>query len=205
MKRRADTGKWEVRWRDGGRNRSKSFTLKSDAERFKREVDQAREVGQPLERDRGRELLAEFVEIWWERHVVAECSSSTRSSYLAVWAKHIRPRLGGYRLRDITPRVVDQFKADLIAGGVGTSVVRKALVIVSGMYTCAERWEYVDRNTVRSIKIPVSERAHHVRVSAPQTVEAIRSDLIGRGLHADAVLVSVLAYSGLRPAEARAL
>jgi len=205
MKRRRDTGKWEVRWRDGGSNRSKSFTLKSDAERFKRQVDQAREVGQPLKHDRGRELLTEFVEIWWERHVVAECSSSTRSSYLAIWAKYIRPRLGGYRLREITPRVVDQFKADLIAAGVGISVVRKALVIVSGMYTCAERWEYVDRNPVRSIKIPVAERAYHVRVSAPHTVEAIRADLSARGLAADAVLIFVLAYAGLRPAEARAL
>ena len=99
MKRRPDTGKWEVRWRDGGRNRSKSFTRKSDADRFKREVDQAREVGKPLEHDRGRELLAEFVEIWWERHVIPECSRSTQGGYLAIWSKHIRPRLGGYRLR----------------------------------------------------------------------------------------------------------
>ena len=61
MKRRADTGKWEVRWRESGRNRSKSFTLKSDARRFEADVHRACELGRPLDMDRGAETLAAFV------------------------------------------------------------------------------------------------------------------------------------------------
>ena len=91
------------------------------------------------------------------------------------------------------------------AHGVGPSVVHKGLMIVSGMFTCAVRWEYVDRNPLDSIKIPVPGRAHHVRVSAPVTVEAMRRNLLEHDRLRDAVLVSVLAYAGLRPAEARAL
>jgi integrase len=205
MRRRADTGKWEVRWREGGSNRSKSFTRKVDAERFKGDVKRAQELGQVLAIDGGKELLTEFVEVWWEGHVLPTCAQSTRSSYAAVWSRHVRPRLGGYRLRDITPRVVDQFKAELMTSGVGPSVVHKSLMILSGMFTCAVRWEYIDRNPLDSIKIPVPERAHHVRVSAPVTVEALRRDLLEHDRIRDAVLVSVLAYAGLRPAEARAL
>ena len=36
------TGKWVVRWRDGGRHRSRSFTLKRDADHFDREQKRAR-------------------------------------------------------------------------------------------------------------------------------------------------------------------
>ena len=65
MKRRSDTGKWEVRSRENGRNRSKSFSRKSDAERFEFDVRRSRELGRPLDIDRGRETLAEFVGTYW--------------------------------------------------------------------------------------------------------------------------------------------
>ena len=70
VKRRRDTGKWEVRWRENGRNRSKSFTLKSDAARFEVEMRRARELDRPLDLDGGRETLADFVAVYWRRYAV---------------------------------------------------------------------------------------------------------------------------------------
>ncbi len=169
MKRRKDTGKWEVRWRENDRNRSKSFTQKADAQRFEADVQPAHETGRPLEIDRRKELLSEFVETSWRRHVVPNLAKNTRDSYGPIWNKHLRPHLGGYRLRDITPGVVDQFKADLIAAGAGPSVVHKSLVILSGMFTCVVKWDYVDRNPVDSVKIPTPKRAGFARPLAPAT------------------------------------
>jgi integrase len=203
--RRKDTGKWEVRWRENGRNRSKSFTHKADAQRFEADVHRAQETGRPLEFDRGKDLLSDFVRIWWRRHVVPNLAKNTRDSYGPIWNKHVRPELGGYRLRDITPGVVDQFKADLITAGVGPSVVHKSLAILSGMFTCAVKWDYIDRNPVDAVKIPTPKRARFVRPLAPVTVEAIRAELLAQGRLLDATLVSVWAYAGLRPGEARAL
>jgi len=205
VKRRVDTGKWEVRWRENGRNRSKSFTNKTDAQRFEVDVRRSRELGRPLDIDRGRELLSEFVETWWRRHVLPNLAKNTRDSYGPVWEKHLRPRLGGYRLRDIAPAVVDQFKADLITAGAGPSVVHKALVILSGIFTCAVKWDHVERNPVDVIKVPTPKRARYVRPLPPSTVEALRAQFLMQGRLLDATLVSVLAYAGLRPEEARAL
>ncbi len=112
MKRRADTGKWEVRWRENGRNRSKSFTLNSDARRFEAEVHRARELGRPLDIDRGAETLAAFVGVYWRRYAVPHLADKTRLDYRGAWVRHVLPRLGGYRLRDVTPSVVDEFRAE---------------------------------------------------------------------------------------------
>ena len=205
MKRRADTGKWEVRWREHGRNRSKSFTLKADAQRFEGTVRRAREVGQALDLDRGKEPVAEFIEVYWRRHAVPNLADNTRDGYRRVWAKHVRPVLGGYRLRDVSPGVVDEFKATLIGSGVGLPTVRKALALVSAIFTCAVKWDRLDRNPVREVSLPTTERTRHVRPVAPVDVEALRMALLADGRRFDATLVSVLAYAGLRPGEARGL
>ena len=205
MKQRRDTGKWEVRWREHRRNRSKSFTRKSDAQAFELRIRRAREAGQPLDMDRGAQTLAEYVETYWQRHVIPSLSANTRDGYERVWANHVLPALGGYRLRDVSPGVVDELKAALIAAGVGVPTVRKALTIVSGMFSCAVRWGYVDRNPVREIRLPRQDRARFVRPLSPSRVEALRTHLLSEGQVRDAVLVSVLAYAGLRPQEARAL
>lgn len=46
IRRRADRGRgYEVRWREGGRERSRTFTLKRDAEVFELEVKRRRQLG----------------------------------------------------------------------------------------------------------------------------------------------------------------
>lgn len=205
MKRRSDTGKWEIRWRENGHNRSKSFTRKADAERFELQVRRARERGHTLDVDRGKEPLAEFIETYCRRHATPNLAANTRDSYGRVWEKRVRPILGGYRLRDVTPGVVDEFKATLIASNVGLPTVRKALALVSGMFTCAVKWDRVDRNPVREVSLPTTERMRHVRPVPPVGVEALRAGLLIDDRRFDATFVSVLAYAGLRPQEARAL
>jgi hypothetical protein len=61
--KRNDTGKYEHRWRENGRHRSKSFTRKEDYERFKADLRRARENGRALDLDRGKESLAEFIPV----------------------------------------------------------------------------------------------------------------------------------------------
>ena len=101
--------------------------------------------------------------------------------------------------------MVDEFKVSLIGAGVGLPTVRKALALLSGMFTCAVKWDRLDRNPVREVSLPTTERSRHVRPVAPTRVEALRMRLLADERRFDATFVSVLAYAGLRPQEARAL
>ncbi|MGI8781830.1 MAG: hypothetical protein ACR2L8_16980 [Solirubrobacteraceae bacterium] len=53
--------RWVVRYREGGRNRSRSFDRKADAQRFDAEVTRRRQLGNLTVLDAGRETLDEFV------------------------------------------------------------------------------------------------------------------------------------------------
>jgi integrase len=204
-RKRPDTGKWEIRWRENGRHRSRSFTREADADRFEARVRSARELGEVLDLDRGKESVAEFIERWWREYALVQLEENTRRSYAQVWEKHLRRRIGGYRLRDVSPAVVHGVKAELLAHKIGAPTVRKALALLSGIFRCAVEWDRIDRNPVRDVGMPAARRSRHVRPLAPLTVEAMRRRLLLDGAERDAAIVSVLAYSGLRPEEARAL
>ena len=205
IRQRLDTGKWEVRWRENGRHRSKSFTRKADAERFATRVRSARELGDALDLDRGRETVAEFIERWWREYALLRLEDNTRKSYGQVWEKHLRSRIGGYRLRDVSPAVVHGVKADLLAEKVGAPTIRKALAVLSAIFRCAVEWDRIDRNPVRDVRMPAAKRSRHVRPVAPATVEAMRARLLLAEAERDAAIVSALAYAGIRPEELRAL
>jgi integrase len=205
LKRRADTGKWEVRWRENGTNRSRSFSFRADAARFEAAVRRAREVGRPLDLDRGRESLGAFVERWWRDYALMELEAATREHYGRIWEKHLRERIAHLPLRDVTPAVVDGLRAELVRGGAGAPTVRKALAILSGVFRCAVLWDRVDRNPVREVRLPSSKRSRLIRPLHPRRVEAMRALLLADGLHRDATLLALLAYAGVRPEEARAL
>jgi integrase len=57
----------------------------------------------------------------------------------------------------------------------------------------------------RNVRKPRTKRKHAVRLSLRIAVERLRAAFVERGRAADAALISVLAYAGVRPEEALAL
>jgi hypothetical protein len=71
-KRSDRQGRYEVRWREGGRQRTRSFTKKGDADAFALEVRRRRQLG-PLAAGviQSRITLAEFVrDEWWPHYAI---------------------------------------------------------------------------------------------------------------------------------------
>lgn len=195
------TNGYRVRQRVGGRNRSWGpFRRKADAERFDLDVKQKKLMGQLGMVQSGSQTLPEAAEKWWHEHVLPRLAESTGRRYAQVFDRHLLPRLGGYRLMEITPGVVQQFDAALYAAGVGAPTRRKALDILSGILRHAVLHGAIQINPVTAVPKPrqVSREVHPL---APSTVESVRALLPQR----DATIVSVLAYAGLRPQEALSL
>lgn len=65
----------------------------------------------------------------------------------------MRRAIGGYRLRDLTPVVVDEYRAELLAAGTGESMVGKVLTLLSGLLRCGVTWGRIDRNPTQEIRI----------------------------------------------------
>ena len=191
---------WRVRWRDGDHQRSKVLGRKRDAEAFDAEVRRRQRTG-GFDFEASAETLDEYVTGTWAHAHAAHLAPKTRQVYGWAYDLHIAPRLGGVPLRGVNPEMVARFQADLLAADVGPEAVRKSVTLLGGILQRAAEARRIPYNPARVVrKVPLPPR-EEVRPLAPATVEAMRVAVDSR----DATLLSVLAYAGLRPQEARGL
>jgi integrase len=203
---RASGTVWRVRWRDPqGRPRSRVVGRKADAQALDAELKRAKRLGGTALAANNRETLAEFAQIWWQRHAVPNLQRHTLEGYASVLDIHILPRLGDVRLRSLTPELISELRAEMAAAGVGGPQTRKTLVVLQSILERAVEWRHLDANPACGIRKPSQRRTRVVRPVAPEIVEAMRVHLLAHGRELDAALVSVLAYAGLRPGEALGL
>jgi integrase len=197
---------YKTSWRDErGKQRSRTFSLKRDADAWEAKIKLAKRQGELAELDAGRQTLAEFTEDWWRLHAGPNLTPKTRQLYASMRDRHLLPRLGHLQLRAITPERVQAFQLELVQAGVGKEMIRKTLAMLQGMLERGVEWGRLTRNPVRSVKKPPQGRTRVVRPLSPFEVEDLRREMLERGWARDATLVSVLAYAGLRPGEALAL
>jgi integrase len=193
--------KWVVRYREGERNRSRSFDRKADADRYDVEVTRRRQLGTLAPLTAGSETLDAFVtETWAPTHGVT-LAPKTRRNYAGLYDHHIAPALGVLRLRDLRVETIARWQADRLAAGAGPIAVRQALDLLGSLLQAAVELERIPSNPARRVRKARLPRRREVRPLAPITVERMRAAVDQR----DGTLVTVLAYAGLRPGEALAL
>ena len=169
----------------------------------------------------------------WIPVYAPQLADTTRRTYRGLYVRHIGPYLGDCALRDLTPQGIARWQADRLRTDAGPTAVAKALVLLGSILETACEAEHIATNPVRSVRKARAPQSDEVRPLAPATVEAMRAVAMnpaptlvaesapGSGRrrraytlgppgtaytrHRDATLISVLAYSGLRPQEALAL
>lgn len=206
VKRSTKRDVWRVRWRDESRRMySKTFDRKADAEAFEAKVKLAKRRGDLADLDAGKETLERFIAEWWKLYAEPRLSPKTCRLYASLRDRFIVPNLGRIPLRRLSPAMVAQLQANMLATGVGQETTRKTLALLQGILERAVEWGRITANPARVIKKPPQGRRRLIRPLAPERVESIRAHLLKSRRQRDATLVSVLAYAGLRPGEALAL
>lgn len=195
-------GGYDVRYRDAsGKQRSKSFRRERDAKRFDVKVSDAKQTGALGRLDGGRETLDAYVEQTWAPIHAAQLAPKTQALYTGLYDGHVSPTLGGYPLRELSAEVIGRWQADRLAAGAPVESTRKALTLLGGILQRAVEAQRIPSNPQRLVRRAAPAAKDEVRPLAPATVEAVRARMSPRG----AIMVSLLAYAGLRPQEARGL
>ena len=192
---------WRVRWQDGERWRSRTFEHKRDALLFDGELRRRRRLASLAAIDAGTETLDAYVSSIWAPTYAALLAPKTRQTYAALYDCHIAPVLGDVPLRELTPELIARWQSSRLASGAGPVAVRQSVGLLGNVLQRALESGRIPTNPARLVrKAPLPRRAE-VRPLAPITIEAMRSVCSAR----DAMLLSLLAYAGLRPGEALAL
>lgn len=193
-----------VRWTDPGTGSriSEEFDEQRDAIDFQAALRLARRRGGLAALNAGRETVADYADEWWASYAAHNLARSTLETYAVVWNRHALPRLGHLELRAITPGVVARFRSELEAAGVGAPTIRKTMSVLQAMLRRAVEEDRLRSNAVKQVRKPKATRQRAVRPLPPASVEQVRAAMAAPP---HAVLISVLAYTGLRPEEALAL
>ncbi|HUR85104.1 MAG TPA: tyrosine-type recombinase/integrase [Solirubrobacteraceae bacterium] len=194
-------GKWVDRWREGGRHRQRTFERRGDRDAFRMERIRRQQLG-GLVRLEHPVTLAEFMETYWRLHAIPNLEPKTREMYRQQWGKHILPRIGDQNLRAVTPSIINhELVAPMRAAKVGEPTIRQTLMVLQAIFSYASAADRITENPVRKVTKPRQTIEREVPPVPPALVERLRARLSAR----DALMVSVLAYSGLRPQELLAL
>ena len=179
--RKKKNGKWEVRWRDaGGRRRGRTVDLKKDADRLATDIRRRQQVGAIVDLERGGVILADFVEVYWRDYAVPNLAPKTRAVYGQIWEKHLRPRIGGLPLRELTTPTLTRLRAEMTQAGLGDPTVLKAFTVLQSVLSHAVVDGHVDHNAARAVRKPRQRRERKIDPVAPEVVEGMRKDFLDR-------------------------
>ncbi len=227
--------KYEVRWREHGRQPSRLFDLKRDADTFELEVKRRQQLG-PLSLQqltaRGGLTLDQWIEQRWTPEHGANLEQSTLDRYASVYACHILRSLGEVPLGELTVARLREWQAGLLRTGTRPGTIHKCRTFLSSVLRHAAESEAIPANPLALVRAPKPDQRDAVRPLPPSTVEAIRRAMLDpptrevaasasgqrsrrryqlpapgtpQTRQRDALIVSLLAYAGLRPGELCAL
>jgi hypothetical protein len=152
------TNRYRARYRDPlGRSQSKTFTRKSDAERFLREVELDKQRGNWIDPREGDVPLAVWADTFLS--LARRLSPTTQDTYRRDLERYILPRFGSYRLGQLPADESEQWLNDEVASGIAASSVHRH-------YRTLRRMLAVAVQNRRSSTTPATALTHRVCRSA---------------------------------------
>lgn len=192
-------------WRAGyrgpdGREHSRAFGRKVDAERWLRDELQKQDRGLWVDPSAGAVQFEEYAEEWFRGLVL---KPKTTTGYRSLLDSRILPTLGTVELRRINPDFLRAWVAAMAADGLSASRMGQAKRVVSAVLAQAVNDGLIGRNPAETVKVPKTRERDQRYLAAEQVTEL--ADAVERRMRGGAQLVKLLAYGGLRWGEAVAL
>lgn len=192
-------------WRAGyrgpdGREHSRSFERKVDAERWLRSELQKMDRGIWVDPEAGNITVDEWSVIWMSGRV--GLTEKTRAGYQRILNSRILPTFGAVPVKKITRSAIASWVSDMSDEGLSSSRVRNCFNVLGACLDAAVNEGLIGRNPARGVELPTQSAQTDHRYLTAQQVDDLASAVPTK---ADRSLIFVLAYGGLRWGEAVAL
>lgn len=151
-----ENGKRRQKWKGG-------FRTKKEAERELARITHALHTGTYVEPS--RMTVAEYLRYWLENYAKTNVAPSTYSRYRIIVEGHLIPALGGYRLSNLQPHLIQQYYTDALQsgrrdgkGGLSKRTVLHHHRVLREALQHAVRWQMIVRNPADAVEPPRPER-----------------------------------------------
>ncbi len=194
---RRDDGRWRARYRDAlGREHSRHFARKIDAQHWLDDVTTAVRTGTYSDPRRGRLTIGKWAPEWLDGQ--AHLKPSTRERYAGILREHVLPTWSLVQLADVRHSDVQTWITRLAAIR-SPATVRKIHRVLSLMLKTAVKDGRIGRNPADGVNLPRVASAERRYLTHDQ----VRMVADACGPHR--LVVLFLAYTGLRFGEMAAL
>jgi integrase len=191
-------GKWRARYRDpGGKERSRHFERKLDAQRWLNEIEIAKSRGEWTDPALGKITVGTWSQTWLKG--LSHLKPSTRTRYVLGVRCHILPTWQNVPLKRVTHGDVVTWVQDLADQELAPATIRYAYRIFSLMLDLAVRDRRIPSNPASGVRLPRVEQSNKRFLTVEQVVQLAEAC----GPHR--LMVTFLAYTGLRWGEMAAL
>ena len=198
---RAAEVRYEVRYRGtDGKERSKTFRTRKDAERYERAQQNSIERGLWVDPQKGRVTLRAWAEEW--QRTVVHLRPTTRRIYDVNLRRHILPYVGDHEIGRLTPSLLRGWLSELSVadqhgrGPLAPASVGQAYRTLNRILSAAVADEILGRNPLAGVK-PPRPGSEEMRFLSHDDVATLVT-VIDRRYQA---MVLVAAYCGLRAGE----
>jgi integrase len=179
MARKLPSGRWQARVRDEQGQRvtaDRTFTRKTDAERWEREQRVALERGAWVDPRAGRTTVKEWCEQW---RTAQPHRAGTAALYERLLRLHVYPVLGDLALSRVTAVEVDAFVLGLESGKLGAATRRQVQAVVRTAFRAAVRARLLNSSPFADTALPDVPRSD-VRVLEADQLDALVEAVPGR-------------------------
>ncbi len=109
--------------------------------------------------------VADYLDQWFDLFCKLNLKYNTQVGYLRIIETHLKPRFGTYKLKAITPAMLQEFANGLKLNGYSKShVVGILTVFQSALDYAIEPLHYINQNPMKSVRFPKIERKPRERI-----------------------------------------
>lgn len=149
--------------------------------------------------------VSDYLDQWYEFYCKPNLKYNTQVGYLRIIEGHLKPRFGKYRLKAITPAILQEYANDLKMRGLSKSHITGILsVFGAAMDYAVHPLHHLTSNPMRYIKYPKVERKPRERIilTLEEWQKIIERFPAGSRFH---IPLLIGFYTGLRISETFAL
>ena len=162
--------RWDVRYRVGSREVSRTFRTRTDAISYRRQIEHDELRGVGFDPRGGRITLDEWWVKWWPSTLHLRASSRARDE--GYYGSRIKPTLGDVHLIRIDREMLRDWVRELRAVGLAPATVVKAVQILSKTLRAAVEDGRLGRNPDEGLELPRVEREEPRFLTPAEVVDA---------------------------------
>ena len=201
--RRGGKCAYEVRWREHGKSRQRTFTVKREAERFAARVETGLAFGsgvRPLTQSKVTVRDAANAVVAAEGH---RLKPRTLDSYRKLYEKRIAEKFGNDRLSAVMRSKVQAWVTELVESGLAPGTVKHHYVALRKLFKWAIKEQLLVSDPCEHVSLPRPANEHDYPILTLREIDRLAAalkDSLPYGL-----LVRFMALTGLRAGEVAGL